>query len=289
MKMRCILALCGAMAFVLAGCGSEIVESAVTETQVIDVNEPSAVERAESEAGAEFVDETALVLEKAEAYCENLGKEKIRKEANKVYSAIRKENESALFYAHFIGMQVVNEQPEVALPDKTCISANEIAARTEKLMNLLNPQVEKQDYTIYLICEYNGHGPEEERTRLEWRANVVRNGEKENLFDSERLLEVCYDSITGEMTFFRNDTVQPEEKRTDSENQMEDAKQILQKILDTAGAGQICTDLQKTESQELCFSGKVNGDTWQFDMNFDGQPYCGTRVYNFQKLLGENE
>ena len=65
MKMRCIMALCGAMAFVLAGCGSEIVESAVTETQVIDVNEPSAVERAESEAGAEFVDETALVLEKA--------------------------------------------------------------------------------------------------------------------------------------------------------------------------------------------------------------------------------
>lgn len=43
-KMRCILALCGTMAFVLAGCGSEIVESAVTETQVIDVNEPSAAE-----------------------------------------------------------------------------------------------------------------------------------------------------------------------------------------------------------------------------------------------------
>ena len=289
MKKRIAGLICMALLISLAGCGSEIVESAVTETQVIDVNEPSALERAESEAGAEFVDETALVLEKAEAYCEELGKEKIRKEANKVYSAIRKENESELFYAHYIGMQVVNEQPEVALPDKTCISANEIAARAEKLMNLLNPQVEKQDYTIYLISEYYGHGLEEERTRLEWRANIARNGEKENLFNSERLLEVCYDSITGEMTFFRNDTVQLEEKRTDSENQTEDAKQILRKILDTAGAGQICTDLQKMERQNLCFSGNVNGDTWEFDMNFDGQPYCGTRVYSFQKLLGENE
>ena len=80
MKKRIAGLICMALLISLAGCGSEIVESAVTETQVIDINEPSALERAESEAGAEFVDETALVLEKAEAYCENLGKEKIRKD-----------------------------------------------------------------------------------------------------------------------------------------------------------------------------------------------------------------
>ena len=62
MKMRCILALCGAMAFVLAGCGSEIVESAVTEPQVIDVNEPSAVEQAMEQQDVAFVDETESIV-----------------------------------------------------------------------------------------------------------------------------------------------------------------------------------------------------------------------------------
>ena len=62
MKMRCIMALCGTMAFVLAGCGSEIVESAVTETQVIDVNEPSAVEQAMEQQDVAFVDETESIV-----------------------------------------------------------------------------------------------------------------------------------------------------------------------------------------------------------------------------------
>ena len=62
MKMRCIMALCGAMAFVLAGCGSEIVESAVTETQVIDVNEPSAVEQAMEQQDVAFVNETESIV-----------------------------------------------------------------------------------------------------------------------------------------------------------------------------------------------------------------------------------
>ena len=68
MKMRCILALCGTMAFVLAGCGSEIVESAVTETQVIDVNEPSAVEQAMESADYEFIDETQPLLDFEKEY-----------------------------------------------------------------------------------------------------------------------------------------------------------------------------------------------------------------------------
>ena len=87
MKMRCIMALCGAMAFVLAGCGSEIVESAVTETQVIDVNEPSAVEQAMESADYEFIDETQPLLDFKKEYENLTAAEEIQNAEDKAYES----------------------------------------------------------------------------------------------------------------------------------------------------------------------------------------------------------
>ena len=42
---KLIWIFCAVAVLSLSGCGSEIVESAVTEKQVIDVSEPSAVEK----------------------------------------------------------------------------------------------------------------------------------------------------------------------------------------------------------------------------------------------------
>ena len=62
----------------LAGCGSEIVESAVTETQVIYVNEPSAVEQAMESADYEFIDETQPLLDFEKEYENMTAAEEIR-------------------------------------------------------------------------------------------------------------------------------------------------------------------------------------------------------------------
>ena len=67
MRLQIYLALCAVMAFVLAGCGSEIVESAVTETQVIDVNEPSAVEQAVQNTGYDFEESAVTEMQVIDA------------------------------------------------------------------------------------------------------------------------------------------------------------------------------------------------------------------------------
>ena len=138
MKMRCILALCGTMAFVLAGCGSEIVESAVTETQVIDVNEPSAVEQAIESADYEFIDETQPLLDFKKEYENLTAAEEIQNAEDKAYES---------FYFAAVALDEVEFSrrqmegaPTVTLPDDTCITPQQAANAAGKAAKLADPE-----------------------------------------------------------------------------------------------------------------------------------------------------
>ena len=147
MKMRCILALCGTMAFVLAGCGSEVVESAVIETHVIDVNEPSAVEQAMESADYEFIDETQPLLDFKKEYENMTAAEEIRNAENKAYES---------FYFAAVALDEVyfskdgqkEGTPRVTLPDDTCITPQQAANAAGKAAKLADPEAER---TIYLV------------------------------------------------------------------------------------------------------------------------------------------
>ena len=198
MKMRCILALCGAMAFVLAGCGSEVVESAVTETQVIDVNEPSAVEQAMESADYEFIDETQPLLDFKKEYENMTAAEEIRNAEDKAYES---------FYFAAMALNEVNfskdgqkeSAPTVTLPDDTCITPQQAANAAGKAAKLADPEAE---HTVYLVCIRIANQGTELDGRLAYYVMVNRKTENARLGEEEPICGLGLDAVTGEMLFW---------------------------------------------------------------------------------------
>ena len=217
MKMRCIMALCGTMAFVLAGCGSEIVESAVTETQVIDVNEPSAVEQAVQNTDYDFVDETQDCIALAEQNAEDKNLKEVLKRCE----------DSELWYSDFAAFTGDENSYYVCLPDDTCIPVQEAVNRAGKLFEEMQLDTGEQFRVISEADENSMMG------RMRY---TVWLGKSKNEIDGSVELEAA----TGKIIGFSHDKVMQCTDPYDPKGCAESGKRELQGYLDAVGAGQQC-------------------------------------------------
>ena len=265
MKMRCILALCGAMAFVLAGCGSEIVESAVTETQVIDVNEPSAVEQAMESADYEFIDETQPLLDFEKEYENMTAAEEIRNAEDKAYES---------FYFAAVALDEVyfskdgqkEGTPRVTLPDDTCITPQQAANAAGKAAKLADPEAE---HTVYLVCIRIANQGTELDGRLAYYVMVNRKTENARPGEEELICGLGLDAVTGEMLdlspFGKTPAAEIEENEA---AYAQSCKTELQNYLDAVGAGQTCG--------EVALTSKIENGMASFEVQIDNKRFSGS-------------
>ena len=246
MKMRCILALCGTMAFVLAGCGSEIVESAVTETQVIDVNEPSAVEQAMESADYEFIDETQPLLDFKKEYENMTAAEEIRNAEDKAHESFCFAG-AALDEVDFSRRQM-EDTGKITLPDDTCITPQQAANAAGKAAKLADPEAER---TIYLVCIRIANQGTELDGRLMY--SVMVNRKTEDMWPDRRepICGLALDAVTGEMLFLAPFDKAPAAEIEENEAAYaQSCKTELQNYLDAVGAGQTCGEVALTSAIE---------------------------------------
>lgn len=264
MKMRCIMALCGAMAFVLAGCGSEIVESAVTETQVIDVNEPSAVEQAMESADYEFIDETQPLLDFKKEYENLTAAEEIQNAEDKAYES---------FYFAAVALDEVEfsrRQKEgtstVTLPDDTCITPQQAANAAGKAAKLADPEAE---HTVYLVCIRLANQGTELDGRLAYYVMVNRKTENARPGDEEPICGLVLDAVTGEMLLLTPfDKTPAAEIEENEEAYAQSCKTELQNYLDAVGAGQTCG--------EVALTSEIDNGIADFEVQIDSIRFYGS-------------
>ena len=265
MKMRCIMALCGAMAFVLAGCGSEVVESAVTETQVIDVNEPSAVEQAMESADYEFIDETQPLLDFKKEYENMAAAEEIRNAEDKAYES---------FYFAAVALDEVNFSkdgqkegaPTVTLPDDTCITPQQAANAAGKAAKLADPEAE---HTVYLVCIRIVNQGTELDGRLAYYVMVNRKTENARPGEEEPICGLALDAVTGEMLLLSpfGKTLAAETEESEAAY-AQSCKTELQNYLDAVGAGQTCG--------EVALTSEIDNGIADFEVQIDSIRFYGS-------------
>lgn len=264
MKMRCILALCGTMAFVLAGCGSEIVESAVTETQVIDVNEPSAVEQAIESADYEFIDETQPLLDFKKEYENLTAAEEIQNAEDKAYES---------FYFAAVALDEVEFSrrqmegaPTVTLPDDTCITPQQAANAAGKAAKLADPEAE---HTVYLVCIRIANQGTELDGRLAYYVMVNQKTENARLGEEEPICGLALDAVTGEMLLLSPFGETPAAETEESEAAYaQSCKTELQNYLDAVGAGQTCG--------EVALTSEIDNGIADFEVQIDSIRFYGS-------------
>ena len=264
MKMRCILALCGTMAFVLAGCGSEIVESAVTETQVIDVNEPSAVEQAMESADYEFIDETQPLLDFKKEYENLTAAEEIQNAEDKAYES---------FYFAAVALDEVEFSrrqmegaPTVTLPDDTCITPQQAANAAGKAAKLADPEAE---HTVYLVCIRIANQGTELDGRLAYYVMVNQKTENARLGEEEPICGLALDAVTGEMLLLSPFGETPAAETEESEAAYaQSCKTELQNYLDAVGAGQTCG--------EVALTSEIDNGIADFEVQIDSIRFYGS-------------
>ena len=261
MKMRCILALCGAMAFVLAGCGSEIVESAVTETQVIDVNEPSAVEQAMEQQDVAFVDETESIVAFEKEYAAKAPAND--KEIGEMSQQVLEAAQEQFFYwsvarDDVCGAWAANEALQYNLeePDETCITPQQAAKKVQPDMDVL----------VYMISLRLSDPEQPGNSRLVYQMEATQQGEAARPRDRESVCAFRIDAVTGGLVkIYKSEEAFAREEDTNLEGFAQKGQAELQGYLDALGAGQTCTAFENMD--------KMDEKTAQFTTNIDGAPW----------------
>ena len=261
MKMRCILALCGAMAFVLAGCGSEVVESAVTETQVIDVNEPSAVEQAMEQQDVAFVDETESIVAFEKEYAAKAPAND--KEIGEMSQQVLEAAQEQFFYwsvarDDVCGAWAANEALQYNLeePDETCITPQQAAKKVQPDMDVL----------VYMISLRLSDPEQPGNSRLVYQMEATQQGEAARPRDRESVCAFRIDAVTGGLVkIYKSEEAFAREEDTNLEGFAQKGQAELQGYLDALGAGQTCTAFENMD--------KMDEKTAQFTTNIDGAPW----------------
>ena len=275
MKMRCILALCGAMAFVLAGCGSEVVESAVTETQVIDVNEPSAVEQAMEQQDVAFVNETESIVafEKEYAAKAPANDKEIGEKSQQVLEAAQEQ----FFYwsvarDDVCGAWAANEALQYNLeePDETCITPQQAANAAGRAANAAERAAKKvqpdMDVLVYMISLRLSDPEQPGNSRLVYQMEATQQGEAARPRDRESVCAFRIDAVTGGLVkIYKSEEAFALEEDTNLEGFAQKGQAELQGYLDALGAGQTCTAFENMD--------KMDEKTAQFTTNIDGAPW----------------
>ncbi|MCI7543036.1 MAG: hypothetical protein MSB08_08420 [Subdoligranulum sp.] len=275
MKMRYIMALCGAMAFVLAGCGSEVVESAVTETQVIDVNEPSAVEQAMEQQDVAFVDETESIVafEKEYAAKAPANDKEIGEKSQQVLEAAQEQ----FFYwcvakDDVCGAWAANEALQYNLeePDETCITPQQAANAAGRAANAAVRAAKKvqpdMDVLVYMISLRLSDPEQPGNSRLVYQMEVTQQGEAAQPRDRESVCAFRIDAVTGGLVkIYKYEEAFALEEDTNLEGFAQKGQAELQGYLDALGAGQTCTAFENMD--------KMDEKSAQFTTNIDGAPW----------------
>ena len=279
MKMRCIMALCGAMAFVLAGCGSEVVESAVTETQVIDVNEPSAVEQAMEQQDVAFVDETESIVafEKEYAAKAPANDKEIGEKSQQVLEAAQEQ----FFYwcvakDDVCGAWAANEalQYDLEEPDETCITPQQAANAAGRAANAAVRAAKKvqpdMDVLVYMISLRLSDPEQPGNSRLVYQMEVTQQGEAAQPRDRESVCAFRIDAVTGGLVkIYKYEEAFALEEDTNLEGFAQKGQAELQGYLDALGAGQTCTafeNMDKMDEKTAQFTTNINGAPWDVCM-----------------------
>ena len=268
MKMRCIMALCGTMAFVLAGCGSEIVESAVTETQVIDVNEPSAVEQAMEQQDVAFVNETESIVafEKEYAAKAPANDKEIGEKSQQVLEAAQEQ----FFYwsvarDDVCGAWAANEALRYDLeePDETCITPQQAANAAGRAAKKMQPDM---DVLVYMISLRLSDPEQPGNSRLVYQMVATQQGEAAQPRERESVCAFRIDAVTGGLVkIYKYEEAFALEEDTNLEGFAQKGQAELQGYLDALGAGQTCTAFENMD--------KMDDRSAQFTTNIDGAPW----------------
>ena len=275
MKMRCIMALCGAMAFVLAGCGSEVVESAVTEPQVIDVNEPSAVEQAMEQQDVAFVDETESIVafEKEYAAKAPANDKEFGEKSQQVLEAAQEQ----FFYwsvarDDVCGAWAANEalQYDLEEPDETCITPQQAANAAGRAANAAVRAAKKvqpdMDVLVYMISLRLSDPEQPGNSRLVYQMVATQQGEAAQPRERESVCAFRIDAVTGGLVkIYKYEEAFALEEDTNLEGFAQKGQAELQGYLDALGAGQTCTAFENMD--------KMDEKTAQFTTNIDGAPW----------------
>ena len=268
MKMRCILALCGAMAFVLAGCGSEVVESAVTEPQVIDVNEPSAVEQAMEQQDVAFVNETESIVAFEKEYADKAPAND--KEFGEKSQQVLEAAQEQFFYwsvarDDVCGAWAANEalQYDLEEPDETCITPQQAANAAGRAAKKMKPDM---DVLVYMISLRLSDPEQPGNSRLVYQMVATQQGEAAQPRERESVCAFRIDAVTGGLVkIYKYEEAFALEEDTNLEGFAQKGQAELQGYLDALGAGQTCTAFENMD--------KMDEKSAQFTTNIDGAPW----------------
>ena len=268
MKMRCIMALCGAMAFVLAGCGSEVVESAVTEPQVIDVNEPSAVEQAMEQQDVAFVNETESIVAFEKEYADKAPAND--KEIGEMSQQVLEAAQEQFFYwsvarDDVCGAWAANEalQYDLEEPDETCITPQQAANAAGRAVKKMQPDM---DVLVYMISLRLSDPEQPGNSRLVYQMEATQQGEAAQPRERESVCAFRIDAVTGGLVkIYKCEEAFALEEDTNLEGFAQKGQAELQGYLDALGAGQTCTAFENMD--------KMDDRSAQFTTNIDGAPW----------------
>ena len=273
MKMRCILALCGTMAFVLAGCGSEVVESAVTETQVIDVNEPSAVEQAMEQQDVAFVDETESIVAFEKEYAAKAPAND--KEIGEMNQQVLEAAQEQFFYwsvarDDVCGAWAANEalQYDLEEPDETCITPQQAANAAGRAAKKMQPDM---DVLVYMISLRLSDPEQPGNSRLVYQMVATQQGETAQPRERESVCAFRIDAVTGGLVkIYKYEEAFALEEDTNLEGFAQKGQAELQGYLDALGAGQTCTafeNMDKMDENTALFTTNIDGAPWDVTMH----------------------
>ena len=273
MKMRCIMALCGTMAFVLAGCGSEIVESAVTETQVIDVNEPSAVEQAMEQQDVAFVNETESIVAFEKEYADKAPAND--KELGEMSQQVLEAAQEQFFYwsvarDDVCGAWAANEALQYNLeePDETCITPQQAANAAGRAAKKMQPDM---DVLVYMISLRLSDPEQPGNSRLVYQMVATQQGEAAQPRERESVCAFRIDAVTGGLVkIYKYEEAFALEEDTNLEGFAQKGQAELQGYLDALGAGQTCTafeNMDKMDEKSALFTTNIDGAPWDVTMH----------------------
>ncbi len=273
MKIRAPLALGMALAVSLSGCGGVIVESAVTESQVIDVNEPSAVEQAIEQEDIPFVNETESIIAFEKEYAAksptgeketyDMGQELCNAAQEKFFYWTVAVDDVAAAWAANEALQYDLEQP-----DETCITPQQAANAAGRAAKKVQPDT---DPVVYMVTMRLSSLRHPESSRLAYQMEVVTKPEEGvRPRDQESVCAFCIDAVTGELIqIYKFDGAFTQDEDTDLESFAQKGQAELQGYLDALGAGQTCTafeNMDKVDEKTAMFTTSIDGKAWDVNM-----------------------
>lgn len=256
MKWKTILALCAVLAVALSGCGGDIVESAVTESQIIDVNEPSAVEQAIEQEDIAFVNENEALLEFVKEFA---GVPADAKE----YAARQNEKEEKA-QQKFLYWNI--NASDLQAPDETCLEPQQAANAAGRVAKKMGQDV---DLVVYMVSQRMPDPTNLQTSRLIYRLTVKQQKENTPPEEMGSVCRVILDAVTGELLQLDTYGLALAQKR-DSDSELEQYAQNgqaeLQGYLDALGMGQSCTafeNMEKIDDYRASFTTNIDRDSFR--------------------------